>query len=114
MIIDTFRDKIFLLNNPNDFPHYISEEYISPRSESTSHSEDVSLRSESPSHSVDISPRSENPSHRKDELNEIIIKNNKTISKELFRKIFPISRYISYIICKKVCLKRRIHKKIKN
>ena len=32
MIIDAFKDKIFPLNNPNDFPH------LSPRSESPSHS----------------------------------------------------------------------------
>ena len=61
MIIDAFKDKIFPLNNPSDFSHYVSE---------------------------DISPRSRSPSHSEDELNEIVIKNDKTISKELFRNYF--------------------------
>ena len=68
MIINAFKDKIFPLNNPGDFPHYVSKEDISPRSESPSHSEDISRRSESPGHS-------------EDELNKIIIKNDKTIKK---------------------------------
>ena len=73
MIIDAFRDKVFPLNNPNDFPHYVSEE-------------DMSRRNESPSHSEDISPKNESPSHSEDKFNKIIIENDKTINKALFRE----------------------------
>ena len=101
MIIDAFKDKLFPLNNLNDFPHYVSEEDISPRSESPSHSEDITPRSESPGHSEDISPRSESPSHSEDisprtessshsenKLNEMITKKEKIINRDLLRKYF--------------------------
>ena len=88
MIIDAFRDELFPLNNPNDFLHYVSEKYISPRSENPIHSKNLSPRSESPSHSEDISPRSESPSRGEDKLDKVIIGNDKTINKELFREYF--------------------------
>ena len=44
MIINAFKNKIFLLGNPDEFPEYVSSEDISSRSESSSQSEDISLR----------------------------------------------------------------------
>ena len=39
MIIDAFKNKIFPLNNPDDFTIYVSEEDISSTSERSSYSE---------------------------------------------------------------------------
>ena len=62
MIVDAFKNKIFPLDDPDDFPGYVSEEDISSISESSSHSED--------------------------ELNEMVTKKDKIINKELFGKHF--------------------------
>ena len=55
MIVDAFKNKIFPLDDPDDFPGYVSEEDISSISESSSHSED--------------------------ELNEMVTKKDKIINK---------------------------------
>ena len=62
MIIDAFKNKTFPLDDPDDFPGYVSEEDISSVSESSSHSED--------------------------KLNEMITKKDKIINKKLFSKHF--------------------------
>ena len=62
MIADAFKNKIFPLDDPDDFPGYVSEEDISSISESSSHSED--------------------------ELKEMVTKKDKIINKELFGKHF--------------------------
>ena len=48
---------------------------------------------------------------KSDELKKVIAKNDMTINKELFEKYF---QFQSLSLCKNVCLKQRIHKKIKN
>ena len=63
MIIDAFKNKIFPLNDPDDFLTYISEEDISSTSEGFSYSDE-------------------------DELNEMITEKDNTINKELFKKTF--------------------------
>ena len=62
MIIDAFKNKMFPLDDPDDFPGYVLEEDILFIGESSSHSED--------------------------ELNEMIIKKGRIINKELFGKHF--------------------------
>ena len=63
MIIDAFKNNIFPLNNPDDFPTYVSEGDRSSISEGSSYSDE-------------------------DKLNEMITEKDNTINKELFIKHF--------------------------
>ena len=93
MIINAFKDKIFPLNNPDDFPEYFSKKDISPRSENSSHSEDISLR-DMPDLEAEESAERRRKGQESDKLNEIITKKRQDHRRKIIQRIFSISEFI--------------------
>ena len=82
MIINAFKDKILPLDNPDDFPEYVFPEDLSPKSKSSSHTEDISLR-DMPDLETEESVERRRKGQESDKLNEMITKKDKTINKDL-------------------------------
>ena len=79
MIINAFRDKIFLLRDPANYLNYVSEEDISSRSSLDS------SRSSSPKEAIAASPRSSSPNNN--ETMELITE-SENIGPEIIRHYF--------------------------